>query len=152
MSFFFLLLTFFGLLHVPGVFGLRFLPTRREKAAVAMAIGFVVTGVMHFTTLQRFIDMMPPGLPWPLEMVYLSGIFELLGAVGLLLPWTRRAAGLGLATLLIAIFPANIYVAVSAGSVEGLPSGSWYYWLRRPFQAIFIGWALWCSKRTASES
>ena len=141
------MLTFFGLLHVPGVFGLRFLPMRREKAAVAMDIGFVVTGVMHFTTPQRFVEMMPPWLPWPLELVYLSGIFELLGTAGLLIPRTRRAAGLGLAALLIAIFPANLYVAASGGSVEGLPSGSWYYWLRLPFQVVFIAWALWCSKR-----
>ena len=152
MSFFLLLLLFFGLLHLPGAFGLRFLVARREKAAFAMAIGFLITGVMHFTTPQRFVDMMPPWLPTHLELVYLSGIFELLGAAGLLIPRTRRAAGFGLAALLVAILPANIYVAVNGGSVEGLPSGSWYYWLRLPFQAVFIAWALWCSKRSNAST
>ena len=60
MSFFFLLLLFVGLLHLLGVRGLRFVPRLREKGAVAMAGGFFVTSVMHFTSPGRFVEMMPP--------------------------------------------------------------------------------------------
>jgi len=146
MSFLAMLLVWFALLHLPPLRRLRPLAGRRGKAAFALAFGFLVTGVLHFSDPGRFLAMMPPWLPWHLELVYLSGILELLGAVGLMLPGTRRLAGFGLAALLIAIFPANVHVALSGGTVEGLPEARWYYWLRLPLQIIFIGWALWCSK------
>jgi uncharacterized membrane protein len=101
---------------------------------------------MHFSNPARFLPMMAPFLPWPLGLIYLSGALEIIGGVGLAIGPTRRLAALGLAALLLAIFPANIYVAFSGGSVEGLPQAGWYYWVRLPFQFVYIGWALWCSR------
>lgn len=143
MSLFGLMVAVFLLLHIPPLGRLGFLRSRRDKARAAMAAGFLFTGSLHLVTPERFVAMVPPFLPWPLELVYISGFFELAGAIGLLIPRLRRAAGWGLAALMLAIFPANIHVAVSGGSVEGLPSTPVYYWVRLLFQPVFIWWALW---------
>ncbi len=111
-----------------------------------MAAMFFFTGVDHFLNTDRYLPMMPPYVPWPLAMIYVSGFFELLGAAGLLLRSTRRWAAYGLVALLVAVFQANIYVALKGASIAGLPSNPLYYWLRLPLQFVFIGWALWCSK------
>ncbi|MDA1312816.1 MAG: DoxX family protein [Acidobacteria bacterium] len=149
MAFFFLLVSVLAVLSLPPLRRLGFLRTLPDRAALAMSVGFLVTGVMHFTTVERFMAMMPASLPWHRELVYVSGVFEILGALGLLLPSTRRWAAYGLAALLLAIFPANLHVAMSGGSVEGLPQGAWYYWLRLPFQFVFIAWALWVARRSS---
>ena len=146
VSFFLLLAGFLGLLHVPPLSRLPALKTLRDKAAVALSLGFLVSGTLHFTSPARFVEMMPPWLPWHLGLVYLSGVFELLGAVGLLIRRTRRAAAWGLVALMICVFPANVHVALSGGSVEGLPTQRWYYWARLPFQIVYIAWALYCSR------
>jgi uncharacterized membrane protein len=146
MFFLVLLLTVFAALHLPGLRRLPYLATAGDKAAVAMAVGFVITGVNHFTNPERFLVMMPAMLPAPTLLVLVSGGLELAGALGLLIPATRRWAGLGLALLLIAVFPANLNVAIQGLTVPGMPDARWYYWLRLPFQLVFIGWALWCSR------
>jgi uncharacterized membrane protein len=76
----------FALLHVPPLGRLSYLKTRRAKARVALSVGFLFTSSLHFLTPDRFVAMMPPFLPWHLELVYLSGFFELAGAVGLQVP------------------------------------------------------------------
>lgn len=146
MSLFALLVAVLAMLHLPPANRLRYLRSRRDKARVALAVGFLFSGSLHFLSPDRFVQMMPPYLPWHLELVYLSGFFEMLGAVGLLIPRFQRAAGYGLVALLIAVFPANVHVAVNGLQVEGLPSAGWYYWLRLPFQLVFIWWALWSTK------
>ncbi len=146
MSLLAFMLMVFALLHVPLLGRLRYLKTRRAKARVALSVGFLFTGSLHFLTPDRFVAMIPPFLLWHLELVYLIGFFELAGAVGLQVPKIQRAAGWGLAALLVAVFPANVYVAVSGLSVAGLPANPLYYWFRLPIQAVFIWWALWCSK------
>jgi uncharacterized membrane protein len=145
VSFFFLMLVIFATLHLPFLGNAAFLSGRKDKAAVAMGAAFAITGAMHFSNPARFLPMMPAWLPWRLELIYLSGAFEILGGSGLAVRRTRRAAALGLTGLLLAIFPANIHVALSGGSVEGLASAGWYYWVRLPFQFAYIAWALWCS-------
>lgn len=149
MALFFLLVSVFAVTSLPLLQRIPFLQTARDRAAFALAVGFFMTGVMHFMTTDRYLGMMPPWLPWHIELVYLSGIFEIMGALGLLFRSTRRVAAYGLAALLVAVSPANLHVAMSGGHVEGLPTGAWYYWLRLPFQAVFIGWALWCARETS---
>lgn len=146
MALFFLLVGVFAVASLPPLRKAPFLYKTRDRAAFALAVGFLMTGVMHFTTTDRFLGMMPPWLPWHLEWVYLSGVFEIVGALGLLSRRTRRVAAYGLAALLVAVSPANLHVAMSGGHVEGLPTGAWYYWLRIPFQLVFIGWALWVAR------
>lgn len=108
---------------------------------VAFAIFFVASGLVHLVAPSVYRGIMPPALPHPVALIYLSGVAEILGGLGLLLPATRRAAGIGLILLLLAILPANIQMLVNwrARSV------SWWaeaiLWLRLPLQLIFIWWA-----------
>ena len=148
MAFFFLLVSVLAVVSLPPLRRFALLRTLPDRAAVAMSVGFLVTGVMHFATVERFMAMMPPALPWHRELVYASGVFEIFGALGLLLRSTRRWAAYGLAALLLAVFPANLHVVMSGGSVEGLPQAAWYYRLRIPFQFVFIAWALWVARRS----
>ena len=148
MAFFFLLVSVLAVAGLPPLRRFALLRTLPDRAAVAMSAGFLVTGVMHFVTVERFMAMIPPALPWHRELVYASGVFEIFGALGLLLRSTRRWAAYGLAALLLAVFPANLHVVMSGGSVEGLPQAAWYYWLRIPFQFVFIAWALWVARRS----
>lgn len=146
MSALFLMLAVFALLHLSGVRALAPFRTRRDKAAVAMAALFFFTGADHFLHPARYVAMIPPALPAPLALTYISGLFELAGALGLSFPRTRRWAAWGLVALLIAVFPANIYVAFAGLTVEGLPTARWYYWARLPIQFVFLAWAWWLTK------
>ncbi len=83
---------------------------------------------------------MPPLLPAPIVFVYLSGFFELLGGAGLLIVRFRKIAAYGLIVLLIAVLPANIYMAVENVQVGGILGNPIVQWLRIPFQAVLIAW------------
>ncbi|HTE51332.1 MAG TPA: DoxX family protein [Kofleriaceae bacterium] len=111
-----------------------------------LTIGMVLAGANHFREPGWYVAMMPSWLPWPLELVYVSGAFEMLGGLGLILPATRRLAGWGLVALFIAVFPANLNMAI-----HHLPLGArvvppWALWARLPLQLVFIAWALWASR------
>ena len=86
---------------------------------------------------------MPSYLPWHLESVYLSGFFEILGGVGLLIPRLRRHAAWGLIALLICVYPANIYMLTHDIYIEGMPRDRWLLWARLPMQFIFAIGVLW---------
>lgn len=73
-------------------------------------IWFAVGGVFHFVSPDQFVRIVPPYLPYPLALVYVSGVFELLGAIGILLPKWRSRAGIGLFILTICVTPANVYM------------------------------------------
>ncbi|WP_375419108.1 DoxX family membrane protein [uncultured Hymenobacter sp.] len=105
----------------------------------ALALLFVGAGVLHFLAPQPYLRIMPPGLPAPLLLVYVSGAFEI-GLGLLVLPRrTRRLAAGGLVALLLAVFPANIYMAVAH---EQLHVPAWLAWGRLPLQGLLIWWAL----------
>jgi uncharacterized membrane protein len=115
--------------------------SQKEIWRVILAVAMVVVGVLHFAVPVPFVRIMPPQLPYPLELVYISGFFEILGGMGLLVPPVSRAAAWGLIALFIAVFPANINQAVNSIAIEGIPHIPILYWIRLPFQAVFIGWA-----------
>jgi uncharacterized membrane protein len=102
---------------------------------------FVVSGVLHFLRPEPYARIIPPMLPWPKTLVLISGAAELLGGVGLLLRKYRRAAAYGLTLLLVAVFPANIYMAVAHVPFPGLLGESWVQWARLPLQIPLIAWA-----------
>ena len=80
---------------------------------VGLAVVFVFFmggGISHFTNADFFVAIMPPYLGWHLELVYLSGVFEILGAIGVLIPRLRQLAGTGLIVLVICVTPANIHM------------------------------------------
>jgi uncharacterized membrane protein len=103
---------------------------------------FVFAGVMHFVNSDFFLRIMPPYLPWHLEIVYLSGVFEIaLGAL-LWIPKFTRLAAWGLVALLIAVFPANIHVFQHQEELfPETPAG--FQLMRLLFQGVFILWAYW---------
>lgn len=104
---------------------------------VAVASIFTTTGVLHFIIEKFFIAIVPKGLPNPKLLVQASGVAELLGAIGILIPGTRRVAGKGLIALLIAVFPANVNMAINADRFKQIPE--WALWARLPLQFAAIG-------------
>jgi uncharacterized membrane protein len=91
---------------------------------------------------------MPPSIPLPLLCIEVSGVFELLGGIGLLIPERRIEilTGWGLTLLLVAVFPANIYMAVDHIKVHGIPSQPWIAWARLPLQPLLILAVLWVTR------
>ena len=85
-------------------------------------------------------------LPWPREIICVTGLLELVGGAGLLIPQFRKAAAYGLAVLLIAVLPANIYMAAAPVHFGGFLDHPLYHWIRIPFQGFLIAWVLWCVK------
>lgn len=113
------------------------------------ALFFTAAGIGHFVAPSFYLSMMPPWLPAHGFLVQLSGVAEIAGGLGLLVPRLRRAAGIGLILLLIAVFPANIQMlqnARAAGTPElGL-------WIRLPFQILFIWWVFVVSRTKPGAS
>jgi uncharacterized membrane protein len=101
----------------------------------------IMVGVVHFVGPEPFVRIMPKALPRRLDLplVYLSGVFEILGGVGLLVPRAKRAAAWGLVALYVCVFPANIQAALEP---ERMSAPAWATWARLPFQLVFILWAL----------
>jgi len=116
----------------------------RRVALLLLAANFVAAGVMHFVNPEFFVRIMPPYLPWHLELVYLSGFFEILGGLAVLWPATRSAAGWGLIALMIAVYPANIYMAMNPEQFPDVPA--WAGLVRLPFQFVFMAWAWWATR------
>ncbi len=113
---------------------------------------FVVSGILHLAMPKPYIRIVPPMLPRPDLFVLISGAAEILGGIGLLVPQLKRPAGYGLAVLLIAVFPANIYMAVAHVPVDGILGHRWLQWLRLPVQLPLIWLALRYARPSAANS
>ncbi|MEO8453451.1 MAG: DoxX family protein, partial [Gemmatimonadota bacterium] len=98
---------------------------------------FVVAGVAHFKRPDFYTQMMPPWLPAHAALVEISGVAEILGGIGLVVPKLRRAAGIGLIVLLVVIFPANIQMLLNA---RARAEPELLLWLRLPLQPVLIWW------------
>ncbi|MBD2073288.1 DoxX family protein [Phormidium sp. FACHB-592] len=123
----------------------------KEILRVVLALFIITAGVLHFVTPAPFVKIVPPQLPYPLELVYISGFFEILGGIGLLIPLVSVAAAWGLIALFIAVFPANINMAVNNIKLEGIPHSPVLYWARLPLQAVLIAWAWWYTRKPRVE-
>ena len=120
----------------------------RRLALLALAVFFVVAGVLHFLNPDFYVAIMPPYLPAHLELVYLSGVFELVGGVAVLVAGVRVLAGWGLILLLIAVFPANLHTALHPELFPDVSTVAMY--ARLPLQLVFIGWAYWATQPEAA--
>ena len=119
------------------------------KPGVALlSLGMVAMGVLHLARPEPFVRVMPPYLPVPGLLVALSGVAEVAGGLGLLFPRTRRWAGWGLAALFVAVFPANVDMALHPSM--GIPP--WLLWLRLPLQIPLVLWALWAGLTPAEKA
>lgn len=118
----------------------------KSGVRVLVAVAMTAIGVAHFASPQPFLKIVPAWLPAPLALVYISGVFEVLGGVGLLVPKARVAAAWGLVALYIAVFPANINMAVNEIQLGDAPLPVWVMWARLPFQLVFIVTAIWLAR------
>ena len=142
----------FGLLLVSllafrslGALGFEPLSDWRNAAVGALALMFLFTASAHFTSTRRdLISMVPAAFPRPELLVSVTGVLELLGAIGVLIPATRGLAGLGLVLLLAAMFPANIAAAREGVPLRGKPPTPLP--LRLPLQLVFIGVTWWATQ------
>ena len=119
--------------------------SRTKRALLWVMSAFYVSGgVYHLVNPGFYLPTMPPYLPWHRELVFVSGVAEIVLGIAVLVPGLRQLAALGIIALLIAVFPANLHIAMHdvplAGATQGL--GMWN-WVRLPFQALFIAWAWW---------
>jgi uncharacterized membrane protein len=115
---------------------------------VLLGLFFVGAGVSHFTQTDFFVEIVPPYLPAPLALVWVSGVAEVTLGVLVLVPATRRLAAWGLIALLIAVFPANIHMALHSIAPQHAPAWMGHptplaLWLRLPVQFVLIAWAWW---------
>lgn len=107
-----------------------------------MAILYIAAGIMHFKRPWFYYKIMPPAIKkWQKSINIIVGIAEILGGIGLLIPATQSAAAWGIILLLIAVFPANIYMATDKKASLGMKK--WQLWLRLPIQFLLIAWAYW---------
>lgn len=118
------------------------LATLRAVLRVLMAAFFAGGFVLHMTAVDALVSITPAWVPFPRAVVSITGWLELAGAVGLLLPQTRRAAGLALALYILAVWPANIHQALAHIVVPPIPDSWWYHGPRLALQPVLAWWAL----------
>lgn len=135
------LLLFRGL----GALGVEALASWMADTRWALAVMFLFTASAHFTRMKEdLVRMIPKGIPNPLLFVYFTGVCEILGAVGLLLPMFQKAAGIGLIAFLLAVFPANVHAARTGATIGGRPATP--LWLRLPIQLLFLALIVWSTQ------
>ena len=130
------------LLRGLGAVGVGAFATWLDSARVALALMFFFTAAAHFNRMKEdLVRMVPPSFPNPRALVFVTGLLEIAGAIGLLVPSTRRLAAWALALLLIALFPANVSAAQCQLTLRGKPVTPLA--LRLPIQLLFLGLCLW---------
>jgi len=116
----------------------------KNALRIICAFFFISVGTLHFLRTKNFERIIPNWLDYKKELVYISGFFEIVGGIGLLLPFSRKWAGKGLVALLLAVFPANINMAVNKLNFGFIPTK--VLWWRLPFQFVLIGLVKWVSR------
>lgn len=129
-----------------GAFGITALATWQTSGRYALAMMFLFTGIAHFTQAKHdMARMVPRVFPRPMLLIYVTGACELLGAAGLAIPATHRAASVALIVMLLAMFPANIKAARDGLTIAGRLATP--LWLRTPMQVLFIGLLWWAGMK-----
>jgi uncharacterized membrane protein len=101
---------------------------------------FVFAGVLHFLIPSTYRKIVPPWVPAPEAMVYVSGVAEIAGGVGMMVPARRGLAGWWLIATMVGVFPANLHMAINADHYPAVPGGAVSLWARLPFQGVFVAW------------
>ena len=127
------------------------LTTAQRVCLILASVGFIIAGALHFIKPEPYVRIVPPYMPWHAQLVATSGFFEILGGLGLLLAPVRRAAAWGVVALLIAVFPANIYMVTNPAEAGAASIPSVLLWARVPLQVALIWLVLWCSRPRASS-
>ena len=137
-----LLLVAWGILRALGATGVHALGSWQDSSRYALVVMFIFTATAHFNKLRHDLArMIPKYFPRPLLLVYITGVLELLGAAGLMLPQYRKIAGICLIALLVGMFVANVNAAQKDVTLRGKPPTP--LWLRTPMQALFVALVWW---------
>lgn len=123
----------------------------------AMGVLYVGAGVLHFVVPKLYARIVPPQFPRPLALVYLSGIAEVALGIVVALRRTRRLSAWGIIALLVAVFPANVYMATSGMATDAVPDWADSIarvaaWVRLPLQGVLILWAWWYTHSPSESS
>jgi uncharacterized membrane protein len=120
------------------------MPRLKSALKYLMAVVFTLAGANHFVRTSFYVRIMPPYLPWHVELVYVSGFFEMALGISLLVPRLSRFSAWGLIGLLIAVFPANIHMAVHSDLYPAISPV--LLWIRLPLQGVLVAWAYWFTR------
>ena len=120
------------------------------RGRISLAVFFIFTGIGHFLMPNEMAQMLPPYIPRRVDIIYLTGILEILGAIGILIPKMISLASIALILFLIGVLPANIYAAIMSVEFGGHQFGPIYLLVRIPFQVFLIWWAYYFGIRTRS--
>ena len=118
----------------------------RPGLRVLLSVAMIGIGIAHFVAPSDFASIIPRFLPAPVTLVLVSGVFEIAGGAGLLIPRVRRLASFGLVALYVAVFPANLNMALTGAAPPGVHLSPVLLWARLPLQLVFIAWALWVGR------
>jgi uncharacterized membrane protein len=125
-------------------------PQSRKRSRLLLGVAFVGAGINHFVMPRAYARIVPPSMKDRAQsLVAVSGVAEVAGGLGVLLPWTRRIAGLGLIALLVAVFPANLYMARTPEHFRKIPR--WALYARLPLQPLMMWWA-WTATRNGRSA
>ncbi len=136
-----LLLVPYLALSILGHFVTRLRMKPSLRARVGLSIFFAFTAIGHFVIAEQMAEMLPASTPYRIELIYITGVLELLGAIGVWIPSLTKLTGICLILMLLAVLPANIYSAIKRVDFGGHASGPMYLLLRVPFQLFVIWWS-----------
>lgn len=139
------------LARLAGALGAAALRTWAAAVRAGLAVMLLFTAGAHFTPMRHDLArMMPPAIPYPMALVYFTGLCEIAGAIGLLVPRTRRAAALALIVFFLAVLPANVHAARAGVTLRGAPATPLA--VRIPMQALFIALTWWAGYHRAGST
>ena len=135
------------ILTLTGKWNSRFQIAPAKRARVGLSLFFIFTAVGHFIRTEQMAEMLPPAVPYRIELIYFTGVLELLGAVGMWIPRLTRLTGLLLILMLIGILPSNIYSAINRVDFGGHAAGPVYLLIRIPFQLFVVWWTYFATEQ-----
>ena len=130
----------FAVLTLLSYLSPRFNLRLSTRARIGLSLFFLFTGIGHFIRTAPMVAMLPSSIPYRVELIYLTGVFELLGAVGVWIPKLMKITGVCLILMMLAVLPANVYSAFNHVEFGGHEYGPIYLLLRVPFQLFVIAW------------
>lgn len=125
----------------------RFRISASTRARVGLSLFFLFTSVGHFIRTEEMAEMLPPAIPYRVEVIYITGVLEFLGAIGVWIPGLVRVTGVCLILMMVGILPANIYSAINHVEFGGHGAGPAYLLVRLPFQLFLIWWIYFATKQ-----
>ena len=135
------------ILTLAGKWNARWRIAPGKRARVGLTLFFLFTSMGHFVRTEPMAEMMPAAVPYRIELIYLTGVFELLGAIGVWIPRLTKLVGVLLIVMLIGLLPANIYSAFNRVEFGGHGAGPWYLLVRVPFQIFAIWWTYFATEQ-----